>query len=334
MMSESTTDPSTDTPVTSKTTNHHKPTPTNDHATYTPRHPIPSIAEVLERYPAITDIHPACSALPDMPANSFDDLVDAIDKAGQLDAIKVDPDGQLLDGRFRLSACFVLGIEPRIERSTDDPWAIAKSNVARRHLEPGQRAAFAARYLGVERAAAKQRQQAGLRKGSEKPVRQNSDKRAGRALQLAGEMAGVSHDTVRKFVKLPEPLQEAVAAGRQTVNAAAIKAGIVKPRPTARRAKAKADNVGPAPDNVATEPKTSDGDQHDKQDDAPAVLSHPGTSVSAFVYRHGSAQWRYMLSTMKISRRAASREQAIATVTSKLAALARTAMARDPDESP
>src|SRR5690606_28066869 len=111
----------------------------------------------------ITAIHPACSAIPLIDGECFQQLCLSIKKDGQLEPIRINDDGQLLDGRCRLAACFALGVEPELEVSSDDPWAIAMSNVARRPLNAGQRAVVAAELLAAERGAAKSRKLSSLK---------------------------------------------------------------------------------------------------------------------------------------------------------------------------
>ncbi|MFE0578122.1 plasmid replication/partition related protein [Streptomyces sp. NPDC058874] len=70
------------------------------------------------------------------------DLAESIRTEGQHEDIVLDADGVLLDGRNRLAACEIAGVEPRFTTYTgDDPTALIFSkNIFRRHLSKGQEA--------------------------------------------------------------------------------------------------------------------------------------------------------------------------------------------------
>ncbi|MGY3337238.1 hypothetical protein ACVW0K_003337 [Streptomyces filamentosus] len=74
------------------------------------------------------------------------DLAESIKTAGLLEDIVLDTDGILLDGRNRLAACEIAGVEPRFTTYTgDNPRAlIFSNNVVRRHLTKGQQAMITA----------------------------------------------------------------------------------------------------------------------------------------------------------------------------------------------
>lgn len=77
------------------------------------------------------------------------DLAESIKTDGLLLPIVLDPDGVLLDGRNRLAACELAGVEPRFSTYTDtDQTAfIILCNVRRRNLSEGQRAMIHAMVL-------------------------------------------------------------------------------------------------------------------------------------------------------------------------------------------
>jgi hypothetical protein len=70
------------------------------------------------------------------------DLAADIMERGQLQPIILDSEGRILDGRNRLAACRLAGVEPALENYIGgDPAGYALSvNVNRRHLTKGQRA--------------------------------------------------------------------------------------------------------------------------------------------------------------------------------------------------
>lgn len=110
----------------------------------------PGLATVLDWFK--TDIpngvHPALDVIPMMTNAEFTSLVGSIRTIGLLHPILVTADGQLLDGRHRLMACYVAKQEPRfhMSRMPGDPWDTVWSlNVARASYSPEQiRAVMAA----------------------------------------------------------------------------------------------------------------------------------------------------------------------------------------------
>ncbi|MFJ3649047.1 hypothetical protein [Streptomyces murinus] len=70
------------------------------------------------------------------------DLAESIKNEGQHEDIVLDADGVLLDGRNRLAACKIAGVEPRFTTYTgNNPTAlILSNNLFRRHISKGQEA--------------------------------------------------------------------------------------------------------------------------------------------------------------------------------------------------
>ena len=89
--------------------------------------------------------HPLCRLLPAMPEDELDTLVEDIRFNGLREPITL-CDGQVLDGRSRLAACRMAGVEPRfVEFSGPSAAAfVASMNLHRRHLTESQRAELAA----------------------------------------------------------------------------------------------------------------------------------------------------------------------------------------------
>ncbi|MFG2836937.1 ParB/RepB/Spo0J family partition protein [Streptomyces zaomyceticus] len=77
------------------------------------------------------------------------DLAESIKAEGQHKPIILDSDGVLLDGRNRLAACEIAGVEPRFTTYTgSNPTAlILSNNVVRRHISKGQQAMITAMAL-------------------------------------------------------------------------------------------------------------------------------------------------------------------------------------------
>lgn len=91
--------------------------------------------------------HPICLRFPAMSEAEFDALVEDIRANGLRDEIVLF-EGMVLDGRHRLGACRLAGIEPRFEEFQGDRRAAlrfaASKNLQRRSLTESQRAAIAA----------------------------------------------------------------------------------------------------------------------------------------------------------------------------------------------
>lgn len=104
-------------------------------------------------------IHPLADAFPLIEDEEFEELCQSIDEHGLLEPI-VMQDGVLIDGRNRLRACLVAGVEPRFEEygeALEIPEYIWSKNAQRRHLEADQRAMAATAFLDYEEAEAQKR---------------------------------------------------------------------------------------------------------------------------------------------------------------------------------
>jgi len=87
------------------------------------------------------EIHPAAAAFPMLADDDLKLLADDIAANGLLHPIVITPIGQLLDGRNRLAACTLAGVEPATEVYAGDPVAyVLSANNHRRHISKGQRA--------------------------------------------------------------------------------------------------------------------------------------------------------------------------------------------------
>lgn len=88
------------------------------------------------------EVHPVADLFPMLEDSELEDLAADIKAHGLLHPVVLDGDGRLIDGRNRLAACRIAGIEPRFTLLGDqDPVAyILSSNVHRRHMSEGARA--------------------------------------------------------------------------------------------------------------------------------------------------------------------------------------------------
>lgn len=88
-------------------------------------------------------VHPAAAIFPMMSDAELDELAADIKANGLIHPIIRDASGQLIDGRNRLWACEIAGVEPRFETLAPDTDPIAfilSNNVKRRHMTKGQAA--------------------------------------------------------------------------------------------------------------------------------------------------------------------------------------------------
>ena len=85
-------------------------------------------------------IHPANNVFPMMKPDELEDLARSIKECGQIHPIAVQT-GTLIDGKCRLAACKIAGVEPEIVELDVDPYAHNLSmNVNRAHYSPSVRA--------------------------------------------------------------------------------------------------------------------------------------------------------------------------------------------------
>ena len=120
-------------------------------------------------------VHPAAEVFPLVSGEELRKLADDIRAYGLRDAIVVADKGAnpiLLDGRNRLEACRIAGVQPRFEYygGNDPVGFIISKNMVRRHLTDGQKAAVAAALVPFYSKETKTRVGGRPRKGEEKPV--------------------------------------------------------------------------------------------------------------------------------------------------------------------
>lgn len=173
-------------------------------------------------------IHPAASVFPLLEGDRFESLADSIKQHG-LQCPIVSYKGEVLDGRNRLRAVMKLRDEghkvelPCVEWDdkcglSASEW-VASQNLDRRHLSEDAYATATAAINRILRKEAKDRQAAGLKKGTEKPVSSKTSTRGKRdaksrdAASTAGKVAakaGVSLHKAKQAVKLDQAVEEGV----------------------------------------------------------------------------------------------------------------------------
>jgi ParB-like chromosome segregation protein Spo0J len=171
--------------------------------------------------------HAYANLFPMLSDEKLSELAEDIEKNGQREPILL-LDGKVLDGRNRMAACKLKGIEPitKIVTDIEDPVAYVLSlNLHRRHLTPSQASMCAARARELYEQQAKERQQA--RKGNQAgaspenlPELKPSDARdaAGKAFGVSGKSVDYAKKVIDKGI--PE-LAKAVDEGRMAVSTAA-----------------------------------------------------------------------------------------------------------------
>jgi AcrR family transcriptional regulator len=100
----------------------------------------------------VTGVHPVADLFPMLPDDELKELAADITERGLLQLIVLDSEGRILDGRNRLAACEIAGVEPEfVIYDGDDPDGYAYSvNVKRRNLTKAQIAVIAADRFAVK----------------------------------------------------------------------------------------------------------------------------------------------------------------------------------------
>jgi len=166
---------------------------------------------MMADYPA----HRLAEIFPILPEAAIRELADDIVTCGQRVPIVL-LDGQVLDGRNRLAACSVAGVEPIFEDyAGDDPLGFVLShNLHRRHLTESQRAMVAAKLANLP------------------PHRPGKGATLHPSAAEAGEMLSVSERSVKSARSVlrdgAEELQAAVEQRKLTVNTAVALAALPK----------------------------------------------------------------------------------------------------------
>lgn len=95
----------------------------------------------------VYEVHPVADLFPMLADDELAELAESIKQRGLDHPVVLDADGRILDGRNRLAACELAGVEPRFETYQGDDaedYAL-RSGITRRHLTTGARAMIAAK---------------------------------------------------------------------------------------------------------------------------------------------------------------------------------------------
>lgn len=97
-------------------------------------------------------VHPVADLFPMLADDELKELAEDIRQRGLLQPIVLDADGRVLDGRNRLAACEMAGVEPTFSTyDGDDPDGYALAvNGQRREMNKRQKAVVAARFSNLE----------------------------------------------------------------------------------------------------------------------------------------------------------------------------------------
>ena len=185
----------------------------------------------------MTDVenHPAANLFPMMPADELEKLAEDIKTNGLAEPIAT-LEGKILDGRNRLKACQLAGVDARyveVALNGHSPTLyVVTKNLYRRHLSISQRAAIAAEMLPMLREEARKRMSQGGKKHAAQegvatlPPLSGSHKDNdlhGKSRAIAAKAVGVGGKTVQDAATLmsKDPkLFESIKRGEVAVNTA------------------------------------------------------------------------------------------------------------------
>lgn len=178
-----------------------------------------ALGEVLREGPEVK-AHPAAAIFPMLPMADLEALANDVRQNGLLQPITLH-EGAILDGRNRLRACAIAGVQPAFVEWTgrgDSPtaWVLAV-NLQRRHLNETQRAVVAARALPLMEAETRALMGA-ARAHVPKLARKRSRDRAAATANVGSRLVGMARRVLRHGA--PE-LVAALEAGLVRARAAA-----------------------------------------------------------------------------------------------------------------
>lgn len=102
--------------------------------------------QATESAALMIEVHPFAARFPMLSDDEIADLAEDIKANGLIHPIVLDAEGLLIDGRNRLRACEIAGVEPRFTTyEGEDPVAFILSvNLNRRHMSKGQKTMMSA----------------------------------------------------------------------------------------------------------------------------------------------------------------------------------------------
>jgi len=191
--------------------------------------------------------HPAADMFPMMGETELAEMAKDIAENGLVDAIVL-YEGMVLDGRNRLAACKLAGIEPRfavIDNPRSPTMYVISKNLHRRHLTTSQRAAIAGEIMPMLAREAKQRMRAGggdhkseaaksgMAKCPDPILGKPAKKVQGTASAIAAKALGISEKTVRRAAVVKETAPEEFEKMKrgETTLQNALRAAKKKPAP-------------------------------------------------------------------------------------------------------
>ena len=157
-------------------------------------------------------INKLAELFPQIEGKEFEDLASSIKESGLLEAIWLNKDGEILDGRNRYNACLSVGVRPEFQTyEGDNPLQfVLDKNLKRRHLNESQRAAVADKMANMAQ--------------GERTDIQPSDNLPKVSQLKAAELLNVSDRTIRSFREAKEKCSPEVVAsieaGNTTIHAA------------------------------------------------------------------------------------------------------------------
>jgi len=178
--------------------------------------------------------HPACLLFPPMSQEELRELAADIKERGLLNPIVL-VGNQILDGRNRLAACELAGVEPRFlqwdGKGSPTEWVISQ-NLFRRHLTSSQRAVVANNLLPLLETEAKERQRKSPGRGKKVERKLPAFSSNGKASTIAARLTKTNENyvkAVKAISSMAPELIESIRTGKLKVPDAVQVAKCPKP---------------------------------------------------------------------------------------------------------
>ena len=232
----------------------------------------------------MTSIHPAADLFPMMSNEELKELADDI-AANGLRIPLVYAGNVLIDGRNRLRACDIAGVQPISQELHGYSEAqildyIVSANIRRRHLDAGQKAMVATALEPMYAEAAKERMLAGKKDPTENlPEGSRHENESREKAAKAVGVSGKSVSTAKALKRDTPDLAAKVAAGEMTLNAAD------------KERKARATKVDPIDTFLLT--LIADGYEHDLNEEGRTKLTGMVLAATGIKRSHGTLEQRW-----------------------------------------